>query len=157
MLPWAVPEVDPAAVAAIFVDENTGAVVGHQLLMKQDDTTLPFSEWTTSVFEEPIDIVSENTGVVILVSKTDDAPALTTGPPGTLTTICGQAPSLVRCYAGDGNQDGLAFIHGWSDAPGSIAAAQIRDVSVSNMAPTAPRATSSPLPTSSRRETATWE
>ena len=24
-----------------------------------------------------------------------------------------QAPSLVSCYAGDGNQDGLTFIHGW--------------------------------------------
>ena len=24
MLPWAVPEIDPAAVAAIFVDENNG-------------------------------------------------------------------------------------------------------------------------------------
>ena len=27
MLPWAVPEVDPAAVAAIFVDENNGDVI----------------------------------------------------------------------------------------------------------------------------------
>ena len=36
------------------------------------------------MFEEPIDLASENTGVVILVSKNDDTPALTTGGPGTL-------------------------------------------------------------------------
>ena len=41
MLPWAVPEVDPAAVAAIFVDENTGEVLDYQLLMKKDDASLP--------------------------------------------------------------------------------------------------------------------
>jgi hypothetical protein len=117
ILPFAVPEIDPAAVAAIFVNENSGAVLATQLLMKNDDDTLPFSEWTTSPVDSQVDLASENTGVVILVSKEDDTPSLPTGGPGTLTTICSQSPNLVKCYAGDGNQSGLTFIHGWSDAP----------------------------------------
>lgn len=48
ILPFAVPEIDPAAVAAIFVDENTGNVLATQLLMKKDDASLPFSAWTSS-------------------------------------------------------------------------------------------------------------
>jgi len=130
MLPWAVPEIDPAAVAAIFVDENTGNVIDHQLLLLQDDPALPFSEWRTPAMEEMVDLASENTGVVILVSKEDATPTLLTGGPGTLTTICSQAPSLVGCYAGDGNQDGVTFIHGWSDNPGGPTNPQIRDVSL---------------------------
>jgi Putative Flp pilus-assembly TadE/G-like len=129
MLPWAVPDVEPAAVAALFVDENTGQVFDHQLLMQQDDTSLPFAEWRTPVSEETVDLSSENTGVVILVSKVDDTPTLSTGGAGTLTTICSQSPGLVGCYAGDGNQDGLAFIHGWAGGPaGTPAAPQLRDV-----------------------------
>jgi hypothetical protein len=129
MLPWAVPDLEPAAVAAIFVDENTGEVFDYQLLMQRDDVDLPFSEWTTSATEEQVDLASENNGVVILVSKVDDMPALSTGGAGTLTTICSQSPGLVGCYAGDGNQDGLAFIHGWAGGPaGTPDAPQIRDV-----------------------------
>jgi hypothetical protein len=133
MLPWAVPDVEPAAIAAIFVDEITGDVLPNpQLLLKQDDTTLPFSEWITPAGDcsipgpECVDLASENTGVVILVSKVDDTPSLG----GTLTEICSQDPGLVTCYAGDGNQDGLAFIHGWSDLPGTPEEPQIRDVSL---------------------------
>jgi len=131
MLPWAVPDVEPAAVAAIFVDENTGDVlVDPQLLMKQDDVSLPFSEWTTSEVNSFVDLASENTGVVILVSKINPNPTLTAGGPGTLTDLCTQDPGLVTCYAGDGNQDGLTFIHGWSDEPGGPTAPKIRDFSL---------------------------
>ena len=133
LLPFAVPEIDPAAVAAIFVDENNGSVLATQLLMKTDDPDLPYSEWTTSSVDNLVNLASENTGVVILVSKEDDAPSLPTGGPGTLTTICSQAPNLVKCYAGDGNQSGLTFIHGWSDAPGTPAAPQIRDAHVTDV------------------------
>ena len=135
MLPWAVPDVEPAAVAAIFVDENTGDVLPDpQLLHEQDDASLPFSEWTTYPASSFVDINSENTGVVILVSKIDPAPYLAAGGPGTLTDICSQDPGLVTCYAGDGNQDGLTFIHGWSSLSGSPSAPQIRDVSMFKVA-----------------------
>ena len=130
MLPWAVPEVDPAAVVALFVNENDGSVIARQRLMKLDDATLPFLEWSTSPPTDAfnvsrVDLASENTGIVILISKVNNTPSIT----GSLTEICGQSPGLVKCYAGDGNQSGLTFIHGWSDAAGAPNKAQIRDVS----------------------------
>lgn len=140
MLPWAVPDVEPAAVAAIFVDENTGNVNSPpQLLCNVSACTgLPspdnkLSYWVTPVGQELVDIVGENTGVVILVSKIDETPTLTTGP-GALTAMCSQAPGLVACLGGDGNQDGLTFVHGWSQVPGGTPAVpQIRDVWVQDM------------------------
>jgi hypothetical protein len=131
ILPFAVPEIDPAAVAAIFVNEIDGSVVATQNLLKADDATLPYSEWTTSPLDSSqVNLATENTGVVILVSKENAFPSLPTGGPGTLTSICSQAPNLVKCYAGDGNQSGLTFIHGWSDAPGTPVIPQIRDFEV---------------------------
>jgi hypothetical protein len=134
MLPWAVPEVDPAAVVALFVNEDSGAVLAAQRLMKMDDPALPFLEWATSPAGDPfgvskVDLATENTGVIILVSKVNNTPSVG----GTLAEICGQSPGFVKCYAGSGNQDGLTFIHGWSDASGTPAAPQIRDVSVLNI------------------------
>ena len=41
MLPWAVPEVEPAAVAAIFVDEINGQVVGRQSSRRETTSTSP--------------------------------------------------------------------------------------------------------------------
>jgi hypothetical protein len=129
MLPWAVPEVDPARVAALFVNEETGAVLAGQRLDKADDPNLPYLEWRTPAGVDKVDLATENTGVVILVSKIDPMPSVS----GTLAQICGQSPGLVKCYAGSGNQDGLTFIHGWSDASGTPAVPQIRDVSVLNV------------------------
>jgi len=140
MLPWAVPDIEPEAVVAIFVDENvdvnTSQVLPNsQLLLERDDVNLPFSEWVTPAGDctipgpECVDLASENTGVIILVSKVNDDPLRT----GTLPEICGQDPGLVTCYAGAGNQDGLTFIHGWSDIPGTPGpppGPQIRDVSL---------------------------
>jgi Flp pilus assembly protein TadG len=133
ILPFAVPEIDPAAVVAIFVNEITGSVLATQLLLKNDDDTLPFAEWKTSPLEESVNLQSENTGVVILVSKQNNNPMRPTGGPGTLTTICSQSPNLVKCYAGDGNESGLTFIHGWSDASATPAAPKIRDFSVTDV------------------------
>ena len=61
-----------------------------------------------------IDLAFENTGVVILVSKVDPIPDLT----GTSLTISAPATRLIACYAGDGNEDGLTFIHGWTTRTG---------------------------------------
>jgi hypothetical protein len=133
MLPFAVPEIDPAAVFAIFVNENTGAVIGTQQLCNLAVCTAngvapipPFSYWRSSIGQQTLDIPSENTSVVILISKNDTSQSMS----GTLAQICGQSPGLVRCHAGSSATSGVNFIHGWSDAPGSPKNPQIRDVSL---------------------------
>ena len=47
MLPWAVPEIDPRSVWALFVNEDNGVVFDSQELILQDDPNLPWSEWET--------------------------------------------------------------------------------------------------------------
>ena len=128
MLPFAVPEVDPAAVVALFVDEDAagGEVVDWQHLGQFDDPDLPYSEWHTYAGQEDVSVGSDNIGVVILVSKENPSPSLT----GTLLEICGQAPNLVACYGGSANDSGLSFIHGFSGIAGAPASPQIRDVNV---------------------------
>ena len=127
MLPWAVPEIEPRAVVALFVNEDTGAVFDFQQL---NPTTLGpafWSNWTTSVGQEAItfDGVNDNTGVVILVSKNDPTPA--TG--GTLASICSQDPGLVTCYGGSSATSGLSFIHGYNGGfNGTLASPQVRQV-----------------------------
>jgi hypothetical protein len=93
MLPWAVPDIEPAAVAALFVDENTGFVTSTQRLcntsvcmgLPSPDNKLSY--WVTPALQDPVDLVGENMGVVILVSKENPTPSLTTGS-GALTTMC---------------------------------------------------------------------
>ena len=124
MLPWAVPEIDPARVAAIFVNEENGVVFDSWYLDPDDDSGLPWSEWSG---QDAITFggVNDKTSVVILVSKNDQTPAIT----GLLTDICTQDPGLVACYAGSGQTSGLSFIHAF-DGGGSpsVASPNIRDV-----------------------------
>ncbi|MGI8885632.1 MAG: hypothetical protein ACR2G9_01755, partial [Gaiellaceae bacterium] len=127
MLPWAVPETDPRAVVALFVNENNGVVFDYQTLALNDDPNLPWSEWSTAALQEQIFLGSgnENTGVVILVSKEDPTPGTT----GTLATICNQAPSLVACYGGATQTSGLSFIHAYNGGfNGTRASPQARQV-----------------------------
>jgi len=127
MLPWAVPEIDPRAVVAFFVNEDTGAVFDYQFLMSADDPSLPWSEWETAVGQEQVtfDGLNDNTGIVILISKNDPTPA--TG--GTLASICGQDPGLVKCYGGSSPTSGLSFIHGYNGGfNGTLASPQVRQV-----------------------------
>ena len=66
---------------------------------------------------------------MILVSKIDDTPSRPTGASDSDDDLHAATRSC-RCYAGDGNQDGLTFIHGWNDEPGTPADHVIRDVYV---------------------------
>ena len=141
MLPWAVPEVDPAAVVALFVNEDipagqTGSVFASQLLIASDDPGLPWSEWVTPVGQENVTLDGghENTGVVILTSQNDANPTIT----GTLSEICGQGDgspatrALITCFGNNlGNPplpsqtSGLSFIHGYNGGGGGTVSTPI--------------------------------
>ena len=135
MLPWAVPETDPARVAVLFVNESNGAVFDWQYL--DDDpgydndgnpaTSFPFSAWTTSVGMEPVTLggANDRTSVVVLVSKNNSTPPMG----GTLAQICGQSPGLIKCYAGSSQTSGLSFIHAYSGGfNGTFTSPQARQV-----------------------------
>ena len=130
MLPWAVPEVDPRVVAAIFVDEETGAVMATLQLNKQ---TLPTNDplsgwgvWRGGLMDFQLN--SDHVGVVILTSKSA-SPSLS----GTLSQICGQNPVQTRCYAGSTPMSGLSFIHGYSGQNGTPAAPVPKQVELDNL------------------------
>jgi hypothetical protein len=146
LLPFAVPEVDPARVAALFVNEDTGVKFDAQYLCSGGPNTT-FSYWTTCADgadplipsgQANVDIPAENTSVIILVSKNDKYPNVSLPLPN----VCTQSPGLIRCHAGSGPTGGASFIHGWSDTPGgylTAGAPQIRDVSVTGCSdPSAP-------------------
>ena len=142
MLPWAVPEIDPARVAALFINEDNGNVIRTQLLDKADDPALPWSEWETSPGQKSVllESANDNTGGVILVSKNDADPL--DGVPNTLAGYCGQAPGLVACYGRPVNQtSGISFIHAYNGGP-STATATVRGVELDNVncfTPSSPR------------------
>ena len=125
MLPWAVPEIDPRSVWALFVNEDTGIVFDSQELIAADDPNLPWSEWATRFDGTneliPLGVTHDNTGVVILVSKDDPNPVVT----GSLGAICSQSPKLVNCYAGSTATSGATFIHGYNGGGGGTLAVPI--------------------------------
>ena len=137
MLPFAVPETDPARVAALFINEDTGLKVDQQYLCKGGPNNV-FSYWTTCDGSEPdapvppapnnpiVDIPAENTSVIILISKNDPNPNISLGLPN----VCTQSPGLIRCHASSGPTGGASFIHGWSDPAGAPNNPTIHDVSV---------------------------
>lgn len=121
MLPWAVPEIDPAAVVALFVDEDpTGAepeVFKTQDLMEQD-LGLPWSTWVTAAGQENITLDGGHvsTGVVILISKNDETPPLS----GDLSDTCTSSPGLIACYGNPtGLTSGLSYIHAYNGGTGA--------------------------------------
>jgi hypothetical protein len=156
-LPIAVPEVDPSFAYAIFVDyanDGTKRPLAVQKLQKNPAYLAPgflYSDWETapntvvpnneSVSIHPNNTYSDGTGVVILVSKSDTAPTVTTSM--TLNEICGQAPTdLVACYSGQGKASndpsyngaatgqGLAFIHSYATSNGRPDDPRLLDVNL---------------------------
>jgi hypothetical protein len=114
MLPLAVPEVDPQAVAAIFVDEEDGSVLSA---LELNPATCPAGPYKCWALDFPSVLINtDNIGVVVLLSRGDPDPDLG----GTLTDMCTQDPGFVICHAGDGNQDGLSFIHGYSTSSSGV-------------------------------------
>lgn len=145
MLPFAVPEIDPAAVVALFVNEDApagSAIVDWQRLIEQDDPSLPWSEWVTPVAEESTVINRPNTGVVILVSKNDPMPGVsadldaTCNPPG--------GAGLIKCYGGAAPTSGISFIHGYDGQNGTLSNPVVKSVSLYPIGCTTPPDYSAP-------------
>jgi hypothetical protein len=126
-LPWAVPEVKPKAVLAIFVDENNGAVRGVQSLVSQSNTET-LNGVPNAVWEADAQFTGHGqagTGVIIAIST-----SATPQTSGTLAEICGQAP--VKCYSGSGATSGLWYIQGFTNGNGTLAAPQLGSVTLQN-------------------------
>ena len=127
-LPWAVPEVRPKAVLAIFVNELNGAVTGVQLLNDTNTTpTLNGGPQELWVADATFTGHSQSgTGVVIATSSV----VLASPPSGGLGAIC--TTTGITCYAGSSTTSGLWFIQGFTNGTGTLAAPFLGQV---NLAP----------------------
>ena len=129
LLPWAVLDVDPLAVAAIYIDEETDRVIRANFLNKQSvpvgDPLAAYNVWSGDTAD--FDVTMQNIGVIIMASKVVNPPLPSAGalPPYT----CNQAPTRWRCYSGSTGTSGISFIHGYDDDPaGGAGAPIIKDV-----------------------------
>ena len=119
MLPFAVPEVEPGAVAVILADED--ALDGSEVLAATEISQNPSPDPTIDKFNVYDGLVGQieitgrdNVSVIVLVSKADVPDPDLTDP--SLAVICGQPG--VRCYSGAGKQSGLALVHGYESGSG---------------------------------------
>jgi hypothetical protein len=136
ILPFAVPEVIPGSVYALFVNEDrpeATAVISRARLCGTPCVPVPtpspapagypsdYAVYQGSNVGQPITFGTgtENVGVIILVSRAD-IPTPNVGSPS-ITTTCSQTG--VKCYSGGGATSGLALLHGYEtgSGPGPIA------------------------------------
>jgi hypothetical protein len=136
-LPVAVPDPNPKAGAAIFIDEVTGDIAsgngpGGRAIAQLNRgalTTLngkSLVEWATL----PLDVnVREQTGVVIAFTGNPNSESDPSWLNGSLSEIC--ARPLVECYEGldTGSTNGLGFVHGFPMISNGVT---LRDVFVTN-------------------------
>ena len=137
ILPWAVPEFNPKAMAVIFVNEATGAVLSSQLLNSNGSGTL--NGVSLDIWEADAQILgmTQGVGAVILSSSTEPG---SLSFAGTLAQICSQG-SNTRCYAGTGATSGLGFFRGFPatippGGPGGdppLLPPQLQDVELQNV------------------------
>jgi len=137
-LPVGVPDNNPVAAAAIFVDESDSntVLVTQELTKSPTPTTLngqSLSTWTG--LPVSISLAHPNISVVIaLAGKVGWTPPL-----GNLTTICNNV--LVECYAVTQDASGtvtaatgIDFIHGYATTgTGTAAAPIVRDTTLYNL------------------------
>jgi hypothetical protein len=129
-LPIGVPDSNPVAAAAIFVNEVNGSVIGTQSLTTTQPVTAngeSLTLWTGNAVSIPI--ASAHTGVVVALSGLAGWT-----PSGTLSQICNQV--LVQCYDGGdaGPWSGLSHIQGYqTTGTGSPTVPILRDVTFYNI------------------------
>ncbi len=131
ILPFAVPEIDPGAVAVILTNEDAPAgaevVAATEISQNPDPAGSDLDRF--NVYDGlvmGIDITGrDNLSLIVLVSRTDIANPDLSGT--SVATICGRTG--VRCYAGGGKQDGLALIHGYESGSATLPALHRVDLS----------------------------
>lgn len=134
ILPFAVPEVEPGAVAVILVDEDkpagTEVIAATEISHNLDPPGTTIDKF--NVYDGVIMGIEltnrDNISVIVLVSKTDVPDPDLSGL--SLATICTRAG--VRCYAGSGKNDGLALIHGYESGSATLPALHRVDVTGCN-------------------------
>ncbi len=102
-LPVAVPDIDPRAARAYFVDETTGSVIASAPLTKVG-TSGGRAVWDNGAAPVSVPISSSRIGVRIALS-------------GGSSTTCGQ--KLVICYDA-GSSNGLLYVRGWSSSGSAV-------------------------------------
>jgi len=142
ILPFAVPEVVPGSVWALFVDESKPdgqAVISRAKLTPPpipDPTLSDYAVYEGSNTAQPITFTTglDHVGVIILVSRSDvtDPDVGSTS----ITTICQQTG--VRCYSGGGATSGLALIVGHETGNGPKPIVRQVDVGGCNSSPNPP-------------------
>jgi hypothetical protein len=136
-LPVAVPDPNPVAGAAIFIDEVTGDIAsgngpGGRAIAKlnrgafQNLNGTNLVEWATLSLDVN---VREQTGVVIAFTGNPNSESDPSWLNGSLSEIC--ARPLVECYEGldTGSNKGLGFVHGFPMTSNGVT---LRDVFVTN-------------------------
>jgi Putative Flp pilus-assembly TadE/G-like len=135
-LPISLPDPNPVAGEAYFVDESAGTspppIIARAPLTKNPINPALLNgqyltEWDAGAVSVPIN--DPKTGVVIAFSgRTNWDPDT-----GDLTTICNQ--TLIECYQGEdsGTYTGLWFIHGYSNSSGSPDKPALGDFSLKNV------------------------
>jgi hypothetical protein len=138
LLPFAVPEVLPQRVAAVFVNEDTGNVVGASLLNNNTPMGGPdlsaFNVWHGDVGGVNLN-GNENFNVVIVSSRD---PSFTPATSGSLAAICNSNPAQTTCYGKpwSSTSNRVGFIHSYSDASsGGLDPPAVRQVELSGGCP----------------------
>ena len=119
-LPWAVPEVDPRTVAALFVDQTqTNSVKSWTFLVgpPTPSTTETLNGQTAARWRGPalVDVVDQ-TGMIVLTSRQVLTSLDLSGK--TLSQICSMPTAA--CYGGTTNTSGVEFIRGTSITQGQV-------------------------------------
>jgi Flp pilus assembly protein TadG len=99
-LPVGVPDVNPKAARAMFIDESNGSVIATTSLTRQPGTVNGLAIWDNSGSPLPVTTNPHKIGVRIALG-------------GASSTTCGQP--FVECYDA-GSANGLLHARGWSGA-----------------------------------------
>jgi hypothetical protein len=137
-LPLAVQDVNPRAVGAIFVNEDSSNAILARSLLTPGTTTQtlngqPLLPWTGSAVPVAVSAAARHVGVVIALcsNKRICATASTSGwltTPASINALCTQV--FVTCDSS--SQTGLDLIHGYDSAAGSTAAPTLGNVALTS-------------------------